>query len=424
MRQLSSIRVHRVTALMVLLCIVVATGWVSPSGASAAACTDAFEPKGSRMVALRSPDLTSPVPSLQGSAILHYGVDPSDRNRIFASNAYAMSRTLDGGCTWEQVFSLVDNVTQGPIVPCEGAVSEVDRLIWLPACSDITSVDVAPSAAGGRVYVQVASYASTTILAYPPLRVPYATWIFVSDDDGATWQMLKDHLVGVGGTSAVGYGHLEIAPSDAKWIYVTRLTGLFVSNDGGRNWLRRETPPASTIGQPVISPVDPKRVWLAMTTSDLKTGVYESLDAGLTWAPLSIPFSGLADLAVWHRAGEPPRLAASDQSGSIAVSADGGSTWQTVPTPEPPLTGSKAWNDLAFGRSSDHLFGARSFQLLRFDLRRGTGVFLKSDSWFGGGGDHSLYELRRVSKAVYFLVLGCGFSTGCSAIGRFSGIGA
>lgn len=75
----------------------------------------------------------------------------------------------------------------------------------------------------------------------------------------------------------------------------------------------------------LIDPTQPARVYAAAETS-----LYRSDDAGQSWeaAAQGLPDEGVAALALDPR--QPQRLYASTSGGSLYVSEDGATTWQSL----------------------------------------------------------------------------------------------
>jgi photosystem II stability/assembly factor-like uncharacterized protein len=122
-----------------------------------------------------------------------------------------------------------------------------------------------------------------TAVAYsdrPPYRLAAATplGVFVSDDEGRTFVQVSNGVAGAAIRS------LAFLPGDPRVLFATTPVGLLRSEDAGHTWTRQGggLPLSDITG---LAFADGGRRVFA---SDFRRGsVFSSLDAGLTWAPLS-----------------------------------------------------------------------------------------------------------------------------------------
>ena len=167
-----------------------------------------------------------------------------------------------------------------------------------------------------------------------------------STDAGKTWTRVNNNSLPTPGRII----RLEVDPSDAKRVYVAQYTflsgnssiasGFYYSTDGGVNWK------PTLFGLPrdlVINPANPKTIYVGMARVDqpgnLPAGLYRSTDSGETWSLVyTSPYSTTGDIRVAISAananriyvflGE-PRNSASSQEIRLAISQDGGQTWES-----------------------------------------------------------------------------------------------
>jgi len=199
-------------------------------------------------------------------------VDPGNPSRIFVGGHQAVSVSVDGGSTWNEVKAL----------------RNADAMGW--------------AFADGAIYVS----------GHPGLNR--------SDDGGETFTRINDGLPNtdvhaLGGTGQTLYGS-------------TPATGVFTSTDAAAGWRTSATSAGqSYFGRIVVDPTDTQHLFAA----DAATGVVESADGGTSWQLLD---TGLP-MATWLSAGgdDLEILVASGPEGA-ARSADGGRTWQTLQLPE------------------------------------------------------------------------------------------
>jgi len=148
-----------------------------------------------------------------------------------------------------------------------------------------------------------------------------------SSDAGNTWRDV----------SLVGEVDFHLLKGRGSWIYGFDSSRdlVLVSKDGGVNWQEQAAP--SGLIDLAIDPSAPKRV-VAATES----GMMISSDAGASWDQLGPEVSLLL---AWDK---PSTLTRIDQTGSVEVSDDSGSSWKS--------TGAVDEQPVAFTRNGQQLF--------------------------------------------------------------------
>ncbi|CAF3790876.1 unnamed protein product [Rotaria sp. Silwood1] len=162
----------------------------------------------------------------------------------------------------------------------------------------ITIGDVAVDWANNIIYVGTGENNSS--------RSSYSgTGIYKSTDDGKSWSNL-----GLGETQHIG--RITIDPKNPNKIFVAALghlyspnpeRGIFVSEDGGKNWKQTLKVDDNTGGiDLVINPVNSNVVYASMCyrtrrawnfeESGATSGIYKSIDGGSTWNLISTSSSG------------------------------------------------------------------------------------------------------------------------------------
>lgn len=384
-----------------------------PQSSSCEGITD----RGRGWTTIETPDFpTGPLGDGQsGKYTSLFTVDPSDPDRIFASSANAIQMSTDGGCSWKEVLSLTD-ISTPPLVPCDAAsVSGEDGNQTgggSPGCDYIYSIDVAGD---GAIFIQVGSG------LYQGLR----TSVFVSRDDGETWEFIHDPATP---DAAYGQGDLAISATDPKIVYLARSDqwasavvndGFFASEDGGKTWSRRVAP--GTQSRIWVDPLDPKTVW-AVTLPALNLypgGVQMSTNGGQAWSEIGGPFAGyIQDASVSHSPGHPTSLALMN-AGKIFLSSDAGDSWSELPTDGP----ASGW--VEFGRTASDFIYAEWYtpgEVWRYNLRRSSLSSLKDEQWYEND-----YQMTPIHTTGGFYFLGnCPGPDprNCGVIERFSGRGA
>ena len=202
---------------------------------------------------------------------------------------------------------------------------------------------------GGRT-VAIAGIPSLPNVAY---MAPVDGGVWRTENFGLTWTPIFD------GQDTQSVGAMAIAPSDPSVIYVgsgeglrrpdlSTGDGIYRSADGGQTWTHVGLRDAQQIGDIIVDPHDPNRVFVAALGHpygpNAERGVYRSLDGGATWTKVLYKDenTGAIDLefdptdartvyavlwvsrrSPWHMGGE------MEAPGSgLYVSHDGGDTWQ------------------------------------------------------------------------------------------------
>lgn len=176
-----------------------------------------------------------------------------------------------------------------------------------------------------------------------------------STDFGETWTDRAPHLVElselpqykskiVTDTYAEGMldGHaITMSAADPDAVLLANRMGLFRSTDKGKTWqdldMKRFSP--TTYGRDVkVSPIDPKTVYCALSVAAASKdgGVYRSDDAGKTWKRFDKVQVHGTIMSVGLSASDAKQVVIGARyEGEVFATADGGSTWQSIPLPGP-----------------------------------------------------------------------------------------
>lgn len=166
------------------------------------------------------------------------------------------------------------------------------------------------------------------------IRATYG--ILQSHDGGATWGWICEEAVGFG-----GFQDPAIAITADGSILVATLNGLSVSHDDGCTWSKETGPLSKPWSVDVtVDPSTPTRA-LAITADDgdgsPQVVIAESLDDGVTWAPLIERPADLYPQTIEVARADPLRLYTSGLidddalGGAIERSDDGGLSWARIP---------------------------------------------------------------------------------------------
>jgi photosystem II stability/assembly factor-like uncharacterized protein len=155
------------------------------------------------------------------------------------------------------------------------------------------------------------------------------------------------------GTLYVGTG--EANPGGGSLTYTG--TGVYKSTDGGASWANVGLGDSGAVGDIVIDPRDPRRLFVAATGSLFnpggERGVYRSTDAGQSWTQVLSPATdttGATEIAfdpsdpqrmfavMWDHRRQPNLRSYSGVGSGLYRSTDGGGTWQRLDSLVPAAT--------------------------------------------------------------------------------------
>ena len=330
---------------------------------------------------------TAPSPDGEPRA-LFYAVDPVDADRIYAASDVSVQRSLDGGCTWKEVFHVPVAGGASPTFPCEGALREVATLTEMGGCARITDLDVGPTAeTRNRLFVQVSTFWASTsqALVFGSAHAGFTTSVFHSDDGGDTFDLAwgTDDLTQL--SLVRGAGPLHISPTDPNTMYLLRaddrvfdgafVQRIYVSRDGGVVWSEK-TAPGTSMQDFTLDPRQPGLVWATATVGVEGSGLMRSTDFGATWrAVSSFPADAVSIVDIASEGmgpSAPTGVLLSNQT--LYLTPNGGDDWREVPIPywAPPS------GYIVFGKSARWLFiVGKGKDIARFDLGRSLWTMIK-----------------------------------------------
>jgi photosystem II stability/assembly factor-like uncharacterized protein len=258
-------------------------------------------------------------------------VPAEDEGHLYAGgDPGVLLESRDGGSQWELN---------------EGFWNQPDRETWQPG-------------AGGLCLHSIATWPGD------PDRLAMgisARGVWLSDDGGDTWRNGNEGLVpryvpeeSREGSLDLCVHNLHRAPTQPERLFMQFHGGVYRSDDAGETWtdIGTDTGLPSDFGFPlVVDPDDSDSAYVIPLVADMdrvtldgRVRVYETRDAGASWAPRGdgLPSEG-AYLTVlrqaFDREGSGPGMGLyfGATSGDVFGSADAGATWFTAATRLPPV---------------------------------------------------------------------------------------
>ncbi len=269
----------------------------------------------------------------EGGSLCALAMAPADPDRVYAVvgspfageyEAAGLFRSADGGTTWEPTGTPV-----GPF-SCLVSVDAIDPLrvysVGIPGAR--RSID------GGSTWEVMVAEGSG--LARYPIAVTRADANFLmfadgsqlmrSRDRGDTWQQSWP-------SPSVALQSIAMHPSEGGRVFaVTRLQGVFVSDDYGDTWSPASggLPADLELETLVFDPNDPTRQFLLA-----RSGIYRSLNGGAAWS-LILPAEEGVFLRLVVRSDSALFAQLNSAGRSFLVrSLDGGETWLDLGSPFP-----------------------------------------------------------------------------------------
>ncbi len=278
-----------------------------------------------------------------------FAIDPVDNRTIYMIGSLGILRTLDGGFSWQRVYSEMTGFSDMAIAIAPSDPQTV-YAFWRTQSNDF----LLRSTNGGNDW---AVHADTVFSIFPTslmidhndAQVLYAysvTGVLKSENGGLSWISRNEGLMSDPVNGRTFVNSIAFSPLAANTLFAATKYGLFRSNDGAEHWFQVGTDPTPVMDVKVA--VDTLLLYTSTPSGgDSQSGqLRRSPDGGLTWEYLDSP----ADAEVTAFAVDPLLassiwIVASDnltQSNAIYSSSNSGTNWRRMsdglPEPERLLT--------------------------------------------------------------------------------------
>jgi photosystem II stability/assembly factor-like uncharacterized protein len=282
--------------------------------------------------------------------------EPIAPARVFATGNLRGYRSLDGGVSFQSIFTLDDgnqrfvgDPSRAQVVfsTLPGGYSTRARLL--------RSGDGGTSWALHYLVPLVAERPNEAIMGFAPSDAPgvlalathantdrqFGTaWIHRSRDDGATWTVLP--IADAGGQLLPVYPSVLRTPRGEPETLYLGGTGFFLSLDGGRTWERGGPPfdmtqyAASIYALTVLPPAAGAPAGAHTLLAALGQRVYRSDDRGRTWVDSSAGLSAAWVNQLSFDPAHPDTVYAATFGAGVYRSSDGGRHWSPFNAGLPP----------------------------------------------------------------------------------------
>jgi photosystem II stability/assembly factor-like uncharacterized protein len=303
-----------------------------------------------------------PAPSVSAVAVAG-----PDVHRVYAI-AGSVFRSDDGGETWLRIFDAPP--VAGLLTSLAVDPRDPDRLFVATIQAGPRShfnVSLYRSVDGGEEWTvrlgADAAFCSVAFDEVQPNTVYAAFWgrqaMFFRSEDGG------DSFEG-GWTPFFGLGSVQLQLARDGWLIASGQQ----SRDGGRTWgpIGFSFPAGCPVALLAIDPTNPNRIFVSgQTTEAFCSGVWRSLDGGVTWSRTTDVGGPVLDLLMdpsdpsWIYVAAAPV----GRPARVLVTSDDGQSWQDLELPA--IAGSI---DLALTESGDRLYAATSEGVYARSLRR------------------------------------------------------
>jgi photosystem II stability/assembly factor-like uncharacterized protein len=272
-------------------------------------------------------------------------IDPKNRNNILIGRSITadLSRSIDGGFTWERVLGplgqdimygrrAIHEISFSPSSPeIVYVATGIETLSNMGVTRDTPGPGIFKSLDGGATWSVINHGLENTTLNIMAVAVhpqnPEVAYlgeinngVYKTLDGGSSWTPANN------GLQQTDIRALAIDPQDPNTVYAgAEFGGVWKSEDGGDSWKNISSGmfPESSVRSLVIDPIHPNNLYAA----DMQSGVYRSTDSGGTWQQLR---SGLKVKAIHG-------LAISADGQTLYAATEGNGVYRLDLSGQPPV---------------------------------------------------------------------------------------
>lgn len=282
-----------------------------------------------------------------GARVTSIAINPFNKNVMMRADWWGIWRSDDGGLTWKEKLAVAPNTVGSDLVVTADDkifVGAMDNGLLSSADQGKTYQALFPKAfsnsTAGHVWRVAVSANGQNIVGTSSPWNEVVNQIILSADGGKTFTTSRNGLPSTRPKVNTMWGEglpraFAVDPNNFNKMYLgidgDDGGGLFVSQDGGKNWARSSGQPGSKqiYNGLVVDPTNTQRLYWAACGS--KGGVYRSQDGGASWQQVLSQMSWVFDMTI-----SPTGIvyAAGDVGGTprIYVSKDKGATWSLLAT--------------------------------------------------------------------------------------------
>lgn len=247
--------------------------------------------------------------------------DPYDAGKVYVSSSNGIYATFDDGASWQRL---------GPRMWFPPVAVGSPGVLYSGSASLIRSTDSGTTWQQVETGTNESSVYDLVVERSHPERVLAATssGLMRSEDAGGHWTTSSE---GLGGRTVAD---ITADPVHPQIMYAGTYAGgrsdrggVFKSYDGGRRWVRTNSPPAQTSTAFVFDPRDHRTLYVTLWIDD-GYQLWRSTDGGDSWERVDWGTRTRRVVAFRFSPSDPSVLYST--FGSLLVSRDGGATWHFI----------------------------------------------------------------------------------------------
>jgi len=248
-------------------------------------------------------------------------VPPDSGTVLAATQARGVLRSTDLGQTWTGTPGWTETI-HGLAASADGTVvyAGSDTMLYRSSDSGVSWQTLTAFAAAGQTMGIVLNPQNPNVIYV----AQQDRGIHSTVDGGVTWTL------NTAGLDDLYLVDLDVDPVNSSMLYTTTLSGVFRSVDAGVTWLKVPFPGATYAL--AIDPTSSQRLLAATTVS----GIHRSLDGGASWQAVNNGLGGVQTFfAVAFAPDASGRVYAGSQDNGLFLGADFGDRWWRAGDPEP-----------------------------------------------------------------------------------------